>query len=361
MDKEEQVYRDLQKHLDTLPVGFPATGSGVEIRILKHCFTPQEAEIAARLSITPEPASRIYERIRDTGITMEELQSVLDSLERKVLITTSAEGGEKLYRSSQFVVGIYESLVDHLTPEFMRDMGQYSQEAFGREMYRVKVPQVRTVPVEKSIPLPEKYLVGSYDSVRELVENNSGRLAVANCICRQASDLMGAPCTVSDIRETCLILDGEQYINAGLGRPITKEEAFAVLEKAREAGFVLQPLNSQRPEAICCCCGDCCGILRAVKRFPRPADYYASNFYAEIDPSLCNGCQTCVERCQLDAPYMSGDVAVINLDRCIGCGNCVVTCEAGAVRLMKKSEETVPPEDIHALLDKIADAKKEGS
>jgi hypothetical protein len=39
-----EIYRKLQKHLDTLPIGFPPTESGVEIRILKHLFTPKQAE-----------------------------------------------------------------------------------------------------------------------------------------------------------------------------------------------------------------------------------------------------------------------------------------------------------------------------
>jgi NAD-dependent dihydropyrimidine dehydrogenase PreA subunit len=346
MATESEIYRNLQKHLDTLPIGFPPTQSGVEIRILKHFFTPEEAKVATCLIITPESIKRIYERVRKTGISLKELKSILDRLERKVCITTSIEGGEKRYRNSLFVVGIWESAVNKVTPELLKMMGQYSQEGFGRELFRVKTPQIRTIPVEKSIPLPEKYQVSTYDSVRELIENNTGQFAVANCICRQAMDLRGQRCKMTDLREVCLLLNGEQYINAGLGRPITREEALEILEKAQDAGLVLQPLNSQRPWAICCCCGDCCGILRNIKQFPRPADYYASNFYAEIDPDLCSGCQTCIERCQLDALFMTNGVAGINLDRCIGCGNCVVSCEVGAVRLKKKEKETVPPKDI---------------
>jgi len=45
------VYRKLQQYLDTLPIDYPETESGVEIRILKHLFTPQEAEIALRLKV----------------------------------------------------------------------------------------------------------------------------------------------------------------------------------------------------------------------------------------------------------------------------------------------------------------------
>jgi len=36
----ESLYRRLQQHLDRMPVGFPATQSGVEIRILQRLFTP---------------------------------------------------------------------------------------------------------------------------------------------------------------------------------------------------------------------------------------------------------------------------------------------------------------------------------
>ena len=37
------VYTRLREHLDRLPAGFPATESGVELRILKRLFTPDEA------------------------------------------------------------------------------------------------------------------------------------------------------------------------------------------------------------------------------------------------------------------------------------------------------------------------------
>jgi Pyruvate/2-oxoacid:ferredoxin oxidoreductase delta subunit len=357
MDKEEQVYHNLQKHMDSLPIGFPATQSGVEIRVLKRFFTPEEAEIATHLSINSEPIESIYERVKDTDITLERLQIILDVMERKVTIFTTTRDGRKYYRNQVWVVGIFEALVNKLTPEWLQDEGQFNQEGFGREMYRVKTRQMRTIPVEKSIPLPEKYDVATYDNVRELIENNTGQFAVANCICRQANDIAGQPCKMTDLRELCLILDGEQYILAGLGRPITKGEAFNILEKAQEAGLVLQPINSQRPWAICCCCGDCCGILGGFKRLPRPIDFYASNFHSEIDPGLCTGCENCVVRCQLEAPFMKDDIVAINLDRCIGCGNCVMVCPVGAIRLKKKEKETIPPMDTDEMYRQIAAEK----
>jgi ferredoxin len=125
----------------------------------------------------------------------------------------------------------------------------------------------------------------------------------------------------------------------GIGRFITKEEAFDILGKAQESGLVLQPENSEQPEAICCCCGDCCVLLKQITRAPRPADLYVSNYYVEVNSELCNGCEACVLICQLDARVMVEGVSTINLDRCIGCGNCVTVCATNANRLRRKEEK----------------------
>lgn len=46
MTNADKVYVELQQHLDKLAVGFPATKSGVEIRILKELFNPEQASLA---------------------------------------------------------------------------------------------------------------------------------------------------------------------------------------------------------------------------------------------------------------------------------------------------------------------------
>ncbi len=44
MKTETEVYHKLQQEIDKTPIGFPATGSGVELRLLKHLFSPEEAD-----------------------------------------------------------------------------------------------------------------------------------------------------------------------------------------------------------------------------------------------------------------------------------------------------------------------------
>jgi electron transport complex protein RnfB len=355
MANNSQVYRDLQNHLDKLPIGFPPTESEVEIRILKHLFTPEEAELACRLSMIPEPLDQIYERFDKNKIAMDELEQTLDRMVEKGSIDGREKTNRKLYNLIPFAVGMYELQVDRLSRDFARDARLYLEGEYGDEMYRTKIPQLRTIPVRKSIATPEKFSVSSYDDIRNIIENVDGQIAVINCICRQTKEVIGESCAKTDLHEACIVFRwyADRFLRRGIGRSITKDEALAILDKAQEDGLVLQPVNSQRPLGVCCCCGDCCGILTTVKRFPHPAELYATNYYAEIDPELCTGCEVCVSRCQLDAITIPDAVAVVDLNRCIGCGNCVACCEFDAARLRKKETETIPPERTTDLYKKI--------
>ncbi len=352
MDKTEQVYRALQRYLDRLPSGFPQVESGLDIKLLKRFFTPEEASIAMQLSMKPEPLQRIYTRVKKSGMSLEELRQMLDRMMRKGTILTIEEGYQEThYCNAEFTAGgIFNFQVNRLSPEILADYRQYMAERSAKVRTGTSgggLP-LRTVPVEQSIPLPDKYRVGDYDNVRKLIENAGGRIAVTACICRQSTELLGGKCIKTDLMESCLIIGpdhAKRHVEMGIGRYITKEEAFKILNKAQQAGLVLQPENSQRPEAICVCCGDCCVFLKMMKNHPRPVEMYITNFYAEVDPSLCTGCEECVSKCQLDARIMVDGIAKVNLDRCIGCGNCVVLCPTGANKMVKKEPEKVPVKD----------------
>jgi electron transport complex protein RnfB len=367
MDNDIQVYRALQQHLDTGPVGYPATPSGIDITLLKKLFTPQEAQIAACFStIKLEPVKRIHRRVKKSGIklTLAELKETLSVMARKGTILVYSQGfKERHYKNAGVTAGgIVDFQVNRLTKDLVDTFHQYHTEIFARtEMTGTRsVPQLRTIPVGKSIPAPDKHSVATYDDIRRLLDDSPGPYAVANCVCRQTKDIQGQPCKYSDIRETCLHIGTDharQYVEMGIARYVSKEEAYEILERAQQAGFILQPENSKKPEAICCCGGDCCGLLSAVVKAPRPADMYASNYFVAVDTSLCEACGVRVERCQLQARAIAEGVSTVNLDRCIGCGNCVITCKSGATRLVKKPVALVPPKDKNATFMKIMSGK----
>lgn len=126
-----------------------------------------------------------------------------------------------------------------------------------------------------------------------------------------------------------------------------------LLDQAEREGMVLQPSNAQDPVFICFCCGCCCGMLRAAKLFPRPAEYLHSNYQAVADTELCAECGTCHERCPMEALHASGAATAVDLDRCIGCGVCVPACPSEAIHLRAKPWETAPPKDLKRLYGRI--------
>ena len=133
----------------------------------------------------------------------------------------------------------------------------------------------------------------------------------------------------------------------------SNQKTLSILDKAEDAGFVLQPENTQKPNFICCCCGDCCNVLTTVKKFPRPVEYYHSNYFSKVDSEKCDLCWDCIEKCPMDALEMQDDAPSVDLDRCIGCGVCVSKCPANAIELKKKKSNYVPPKDTEEMYKKI--------
>ena len=341
MNEIPDVYKALADHLDRLPAGFPSTPDGIELRILRRLFTPEEARLARLLTLKPETPAAIAER---TGMDEEEIGPRLESMSRKGLVYRLRKGEQARFMAAQFVIGIWEYHVKDLDPDLIRDMNEYLPFFFSQS-YLNDTPQLRTIPVPRAFS-PEQTVM-PYEEARDIVRQQE-QLVAAPCICRQEHRMMGRGCDKP--LETCLVFGSgaAYYEENGLGRPISREEALAILEQAEEAGLVLQPSNAQKAVNICTCCGCCCQILKNLKSLPEPARYVASNYYAAVDPDACTGCETCVERCQMDAVRMEDGLAVVLGERCIGCGLCVPTCPGEAMRLESKpaEERREPPRHL---------------
>ena len=330
---EIDLYRRLAKHLDDLPGGFPETKSGVELRILKRLFTPEDAELALSLTLIAEEPHVIAKR---AGITVEDASKRLLEMEKKGLIYgTRSKDNIHRYTALQFIVGIWEFQVDKLNPELIRDVDEYMPYWVDIDVWK-KEPQIRSIPVREAID--SQLEVTSYESAEKLV-NKKDKIAVAPCVCRTEQQMIGKGCDKP--LETCLTFGtgAEFYVRNGMGRFITKEEALSILKKANTAGLVLSPGNSQEGTFICACCGCCCGVLRTLKTYPKPATIVSSSFEAKLNKEKCVNCGVCIERCQMNAlEFENGEIS-LNNDRCIGCGLCVTTCPTGALTLIRKPKD----------------------
>jgi len=327
---KNDVYSRLAAHLDDLPGGYPSTESGVELRILRRLFTPEEAEMALHLSVLPEEVKVIAHRAK---LSVEKTQSLLDKMYQKGLILKiKRKDRTDLYMALQFAIGIWEYHVNDLDPELAKDVGEYIPILLDPEVWK-KAPQLRTVPVNESID--HKLEILPYENVEELVKEQD-KCLVAPCICRKEKKLLDEGCEKPE--ESCLIFGrgAELYHDRGIGRYIDREEALKILKKAEEAGLVLQPSNSKDIVNICCCCGCCCGVLRTIKNHPKPAMIVSSPFICEVDRDTCIGCGVCVTRCQMDALSLEDDKAILDRDCCIGCGLCVTICLTDSLFLVRK-------------------------
>ncbi|GAF87993.1 unnamed protein product, partial [marine sediment metagenome] len=230
---------------------------------------------------------------------------------------------------------------------------------FKEEYNKTGILQLRVIPLEKTIDYEQS--VAQYDDFKTLIESVGEPIAVMECICRKGAELIEEPCTKTKLIESCFSFRSaaKSAMEKGLAREITKEEALKILEKAQEDGLVLQPGNSQNPMNICTCCGCCCGVLSSQKQLPELSQFFATNYYAEVDSELCVGCRTCEERCNVDAVNIEDDIAEIDKARCIGCGVCVPTCTSEAISLIKKEEETLPPKNTLATYTTIMNKKAE--
>jgi Na+-translocating ferredoxin:NAD+ oxidoreductase subunit B len=361
LSKTSRPYKELRKHLDRQPVGYPATPSGVELRILKELFTVEEAEAALNLGYKFEPSEVICARAGQKECDQNRISRLLESMEKKGCIIGRHTDSQRFYALHPFVLGFFEAAVKRLTPGLYVDVRRFYMEGFAMEYLTTQVPQMRVIPINKS--LAPALNVATYDRIREIVERSKGRIAVSDCICKKGKDLIGNPCTVTDRREICLYLGdyADSSSRNGWARHISKDEAVEILDRNEKDGLVLMPSSMQEPHVVCACCDCCCGAMEVIKTMPRPVDFAASNYFARFNPETCTGCKACMKRCQMEAILFDEEAQKatgINDRRCIGCGLCVPTCKAGSISLVKKDDEFIPPRDLDAFNDHLMQNKK---
>ena len=339
----ESIYQNLAKVLDTLPNGFPATESGVEIKLLKRIFRPNDAKLFCDLRLDFETAQQISER---TGRPLEGLEEHLTEMQKRGQIFGIDIDGTKMFKMLPWAFGIYEFQRPHMDRELAEMCHEFGNVYF-KQFFDKKPQLMQVIPVQKEIT--NKQLALPYEQISNIIESSLSH-AVFDCICKKEKRLLDQGCDKP--LEICMgfapipgVFDKSDH-----HRAISKAEAYAVLDKAEEAGLVHLTWNVESGHYfICNCCGCCCGVLRSINDLGMKAtDVINSYYYAKIDPEYCDGCGTCKdERCQVDAIEEGDDAYQIIREKCIGCGLCVSTCPTEAISLIRKQPDEIiaPPKN----------------
>lgn len=313
--------------------------------LLDELFAPEEAELACTMPVELATAEKIA---AGAGKDVDRATAILESMADKGLVFAIEKGGAMVYRLMALAPGIYEyqfmsgevserarklaRLFDECTP-----VSGKGEDAF----FAPSFPFSRVLPVEKEI---ESGLnVQPYEKISEYIKN-AKYVAVSTCYCRHHAELVGSPCDKP--KEVCLSVGpGAKYADErGFGRLISTEEALRILEVSEEAGLVHCTSNTSKYiDFICNCCICHCAILQHHRDMHKKKLAAPSNYIVEVDTERCDLCETCVDRCPMDAFSISGDQIERDAQLCIGCGLCVSTCPSEALRMVPREGRQTPP------------------
>lgn len=333
-------YAELAKALDALPGGFPETLSHVELRLLEKAFTRDEARLAGKMSRQYETAEELAAR---AGMSETTVRKILRDLLPRRLVRQRVTAGRSAYRLGPFVVGWYEAMMEgpmRDDVEFARLFEQYMKEGGGERIMSPRPGIMGVVPVRGSLK-PE--LVQPYDDIDAHFARHD-RFGVIDCVCRIERNLVGSQCTRPVNRCGFVGLPPQTPLSEHV---LDREQALKLFTQLEDEGHVhtgfygfISTAESPQFVGCCNCCGDCCGILRAVTEFGIAEGPQRSNYRVARDGEKCISCGKCATRCQVRAIQAGADgTPDVSRDRCIGCGLCVVTCPSGALELLPVSTE----------------------
>jgi len=335
----DQSYEKLAAALDALPCGFPRTKSRVELRLLKKAFTEEEAGLASHMSRKYESMADIAAR---AGVAQKRAEEVLYGLLPRRLVRQRTQDDRVEYRLGPFMVGWWETMMEQNPNdrEFAELTQQYMGEGGGEKILAPRPGILGVVPARGSL---KKELLQPYDDIDAHFARYE-RFFVQDCVCRLEQKVLEGHCTKPVMRCAFVGLPPQTPLSEHV---LSREQALKLFDELEESGHVhlgfygfIATADTPQFVGSCNCCGDCCGILRAVNELGLQEGPQRSNYRAVINVDNCIACGDCVDRCQVHA--ITADekgIAEIDHGRCIGCGLCVKFCQGGALELEPVSKE----------------------
>jgi len=355
---KEELLKQLQKRLHQNPVGLPAHASVYEI--LSILFSDQEAEIGSKF-----PFGRVTLEELQKGIGMEkaELESILNGMIKKGLVITAKKDGETRYLLSPGMTGFFEftfmrtseslplrRLAELMhtyknTPEFIQEFFSPGTSRGRAYIYGGHLPKVRSEVLR-------------FDEAAEHIKM-AGRGSLAKCYCRHEAWHLGKNCS-APIDDICMTLgDASNFVvEQGFARGASVDELLDTLKKAEEFGLVHIGDNVlDQTTFICNCCGCCCGFLQGITQQHLKHAVTTTHYLARLEQEECNGCEVCVDRCQIKAIKMDGDYPAVDEEFCLGCGVCAHFCPSDAMKMVEREKKIIPPRTYKELMVRLMKEK----
>ena len=362
----EDVYEKLADALEALPSGYTRTPGKIENELIKIVFTYEEAWLASQLTMVPETAAEIAQRV---GLDEEKVTVLLESMvpPRKVrkdslALESGIKGVGKVeaspgkqpkvekYRLSPFIVGWFESYLNNPQPEserFARLYEQYVIEGGGERIFSPRPGPQGVIPYRGSLK-PEWLKREPHNDVDAHFQRYD-RFLVIDCVCKKDQVAAhGHSCDMPIKRCGFVGMPPAVPLSENI---LPREEAMKLWDELDALGthvvegFYGFTMGAEAPQFVggCHCCGCCCVMLNSQRLGTLKESVERSNYRAVKDYDKCTNCGECIRRCQFFAhtwkKTKDGRMSVYNRDLCVGCGSCGLGCPSGALHLEPVSEE----------------------
>ena len=317
-------------------------GSKIIPELFRMMADQEEAELLAAMPGTPE---QLAEKL---GKPVANTEKLCRTLYEKGLAFKSFKSGVTGYKLCRDMTQFHDATI--LWPQATKQYFDLWQKFMEQEWpnYARIVAKIFPRPITRVIPVKEavetgKQQVLDVESAIKII-NDAEFIAVTKCTCRIIAHKCDHPV------EVCLqVGNAAKYtIDRGSGREITKEEALKILDEAEKSGLVHVTMNKAHVgHFICNCCGCCCVTMPLlISEGLKLTD--PSRYLAKVNPELCAGCGTCLDRCffnalkEVEAEDGAKIMSVI-AEKCMGCGLCNVTCPEEAISLVEVRPLTFIP------------------
>ena len=356
LENEKLWYKVARTVVKVGGIPFPISDSLIEI--VKVLITEEQTEI---IFCFKKPSMTLDQLIQKSKLDKQRVIEMLDELIENgvVVVIPSRSTGVMVYYLLGPVPGIFEHVfmtgktserekkLAKLFAAYFNDIGTGYQKNYDNTMELFKeIPSIyRIVPVEKEVDVPQE-LVLPYEVASKIVEKFD-IIAVSYCYCRHQRDLLNEPCEISAPRKNCLFFGQTARFNIdyNFAWEISKEEAIKLLKEAEDFGLIHRAFHArQDPKkdefAICNCCKCCCEVSHSFYKEGIPMKALTS-YEASVIEELCISCETCIEKCPMEAIELSDSIVEINEGRCIGCGICAHHCPQEAIKLRRTGPRDV--------------------
>ncbi len=350
------AYRNLQRRLNRNPTGAPEDPT--LLKILQLLFSPKEAELARKLPGSP---TRLAVLSKKLAVPEDELGGRLTDLARRGLVVDMEHEGTRYFSLPPVVIGFFEFTFMRARPEMpmaelSRLFEQYMKkdDRFARSLFQGTTQVGRSLVREEAIPAGDHTEILDWEKASRVVASAS-TTAVSLCSCRHKASHLGRACARP--QRSCLSLNyaARSLVRGGMAEEITKSEAMRILEEAKSAGMAQTGDNVQRSMTyICNCCGCCCGMIDAIKKFEINNAIVSSNWIMMVALSKCNGCGLCAKACPIGAMLRREERTggkrrrwvEIDESLCLGCGVCHSSCKFDSLRMRPRRKRVFTPETV---------------